>query len=178
MDYLKLIAGWKGYAAAGGVCLVVGTFAGHKVEAWRQDARYSALVASNAKVMQDYSDRASKAESAQREEGERRQDEKDKIQNEAKDRIATAQADAGRAANERDRLRGQLATFTASHRSPGADPATGTGGQGEPGEDAIGVLAGMLDRHTAELVEVGRYADELRGAGITCERQYDSLTNR
>jgi hypothetical protein len=142
---------------------------------WRWEAKYSTMVTTHAKVMQDYSDRASKAETAQREEGERRQDEKDKIQNEAKERIATAQADAARAASERDRMRSQLAAFTASHRGAGQNPATGTGGQGEPGEDAISVLAGLLDRHTAELVEVGRYADELRSAGLTCERQYDSL---
>jgi chromosome condensin MukBEF ATPase and DNA-binding subunit MukB len=171
---LSNLLGWKGYAAAGGVCLVLGTFAGHKVEAWRQDARYNALVASNAKVMQDYSDRASKAETAQREEVERRQDEKDKIQNEAKDRIATAQADAARAASERDRLRSQLAVFTARHRGAGQDTAAGTGSP--PAGDALDLLANLFSESDDTAGILAAALDGSRDAGLTCERQYDSLT--
>jgi hypothetical protein len=173
MDFVKALFGWKGLAAACGVCLLVGTFAGHKVEAWRQDVKYSALVASNAKVMQDYSDRAYHAETAQREEGERRQDEKDTIQNEARDRIAVVQADAVRAVGERDRLRGQLATFTASHRSAGADPAVGAGGP--PAADALDLLAIMFGESDDTSGILADALDQSRVAGLTCERQYDSL---
>ncbi|GGX11050.1 hypothetical protein GCM10007242_16350 [Pigmentiphaga litoralis] len=173
MDLVKALFGWKGLAAACGVCLLAGTFAGHKVEAWRQGVKYSALVATNAKGMQDYSDRAYRAETAQREEGERRQDEKDTIQNEARDRIAVIQADAVRAAGERDRLRGQLAAFTASHRSAGADPAAGAGGP--PAADSLDLLAIMFSESDDTAGILASALDRSRDAGLTCERQYESL---
>jgi hypothetical protein len=173
MDFVKALFGWKGLAAAGGVCLLVGTFAGHKVEAWRQGARYSALVASNAKVMQDYSDRAYNAEKGEREKGERWQDEKDKLQNEARDRIAVVQADAVGAAGERDRMRGQLAAFTARYRGTGQDPVPGT--RSSAAGDALDLLTELFSQSDDASGVLAEALDRSRAAGLACERQYDSL---
>ena len=62
------------------------------------------------------------------------------------------------------------ATRAATHSSSSAP------GQGDSGPDPLDLLTGMLARHSDELVEVGRYADELHARGLTCERGWDALT--
>lgn len=49
-------------------------------------------------------------------------------------------------------------------------------GQGEPGADPIGVFAELLIRADQRAEAVAGYADRLRIAGESCERQYDRLT--
>lgn len=71
-----------------------------------------------------------------------------------------------------DRLRQQLA---AAKRAGSSQPAaTAVTGAGERDSAALDLLTGLLSGHTAELVEVGAYADQLRGAGARCEQVYDS----
>lgn len=169
------MVGWKGYAAAGGVAAVLAGIAVYQVTTWRADARYANVVASNAVVMQAYADRATAAESAQRAEETRRQDDKDRIENETRLEIAGAQAAAAAAGTERDRLRKQLAVYTAGQRRPGANPATGAVGPSEPGSDAIGLLADLFTRADDTAGDMAQYADSLRIAGAACERSYNSL---
>lgn len=57
-------------------------------------------------------------------------------------------------------------------------PSATAASPAKPREDPLDLLAGLLHRHSVELVEVGEYADRIRIAGIACERAYDSLTVR
>lgn len=149
--------------------------AAHKITAWQKDAKYSDMVATHATIMQAYADRATAAESAQRVEETRRQDDKERIENETRLEIAGAQAAAAAAGNERDRLRNQLAAYTAGQRRPGANPAAGAVGPSEPGYDPIGLLADLFTRADDTAGDLAQYADSLRIAGAACERSYNSL---
>lgn len=53
--------------------------------------------------------------------------------------------------------------------------ATGAG-SGEPGSDPLGVFADLLIRADQRAEAVAGYADRLRIAGESCERQYDSVS--
>lgn len=88
--------------------------------------------------------------------------------------IDNARRDAVDAARAADSLRSTLARYRAATR-PATNPGVAGAGPGKPDSTALDLLTGMLARHTAELVDVGKYADALRAAGITCERYGDSL---
>jgi hypothetical protein len=171
---MSILSGWKVYAA--GALVLASAYAGHQVTAWQKDAKYNAMVATHAQVMQDYSDRASKAETAQREEETRRDTERQRIENETRIQIEKSRAAAVAAGLERDRLRAALSTYTASRRSASPNPSIDASGQTLAGDDPLDMLSGMLTRHTGELAEVGRYADEIRDKAIGIEGKYDSLT--
>jgi hypothetical protein len=96
--------------------------------------------------------------------------------NEAENARLVAESNAAAAADAGQRMRGQLAALTARLRSATSGPAAPAAGPGVEGSDALDLLAGMLTRHSQELVDVGKYADRLRIAGQTCERSYDALT--
>lgn len=81
-------------------------------------------------------------------------------------------ADAERAAAG---LRLALNRLSATAKpAPDTSPAGTSPSQQD--SSALDLLTGMLTRHTAELVEVGNYADQLAAAGGTCERSADALT--
>lgn len=178
MAILNALLGWKGYAAVGGAAAIAAALAAYQVTAWQKDAKYSNMVATHAGVMQAYADRATKAESDEREKEQEWRDARDQIQNDTREQIEKATVALAAVTGERQRLRDQLRRLAPGGGavSPGAKPAAGS--QSEPGQDAIGVFAGLLDRHTSELEAVGGYADQLRIAGLACERAYDSLIQK
>jgi len=93
-------------------------------------------------------------------------------------RIDAAQLDAVAAHAAADRLREQLARYRSGAAARSAAPAgAAAAGQGQPGADPLDLLSGLLTGHTAELAAVGGYADQLRAAGLTCERIDDSLSS-
>ncbi len=174
MGVLAKLAGWKGYAAAGALAAVLSVSATLTVDSWRYGARISDLVASNARVMQSYSDRAYAAEQAQRTEETRREAEKEALTNEARTQLAAAQAAATRAAVQRDSLRQQLAAYVASSRSASQDPAAV--GRSPDARDPLDLLSELFSRADDRAGELAAYADVLRVAGDACNRQYESLT--
>lgn len=113
---------------------------------------------------------------AARTEEQRRTAAVQKEANEADRLRLVAESNAAAAADVGQRLRGQLAALTARLRSATNNSPAPVAGPGVEGSDALDLLAGMLSRHSQELVEVGSYADRLRVAGQTCERAYDALT--
>lgn len=91
------------------------------------------------------------------------------------EKIADLRADADAAAAAGDSMRAALARYRAAARATeGAIAAQRS--QGELDPSPIDLFAGMLERHTRELEVVGKYADELRVRGETCERSADALT--
>jgi hypothetical protein len=82
-------------------------------------------------------------------------------------------ADSARAAN--DRLQNRVTEIVTRARETCGDTGTAGCGASVEGGDALSLLERMLQWHTAELVEVGQYADELRNAGATCEVIYDGV---
>lgn len=101
-----------------------------------------------------------------------------RIDKETKDgqtRLDTARTDAAAARAAADSLRAALARHRTAARAAEDSGAAGAGSS-EPGADSLDLLAGLLARHTGELVEVGAFADDLHARGLTCERASDALS--
>lgn len=98
----------------------------------------------------------------------RRQSIADKEASDAQERIAKLETDLAGARAGADRLRAAVSSAI-------KNPKPSTGGAGQSGADTLDVLAGVLSRHSDELVSVGEYADRLRIAGLACERLYTGL---
>ena len=75
-----------------------------------------------------------------------------------------------------DSLRAQLDAYRRAAPRAAEDPGAAGAGPSEPGADPLDLLAGLLARHSGELVEVGAFADELHARGLTCERASDALS--
>lgn len=101
----------------------------------------------------------------------------DKEARDGREKIAVLRADADSARAAGDSLRAALsrrvAAAKATERAIAAQRSTG-----ELDPSPLDLCAGMLDRHTRELEVVGKYADELRARGSTCERSADALMRR
>lgn len=175
MGFMRSLVGWKAYAAVGGVAAIAAAVVTWQVTSWQKDARYDRLVASNAVAMQAYADLATAAESRERNEETRRQEEKDRIEDETRKQIAAADDAARRAGAERDRLRAALASYTARQRGTSTDPGAVGVRPGVDGSDAIGLLAELFGRADDTAGDMAKYADALRAAGSACERQFNSL---
>ncbi|EAW8182536.1 DUF2514 family protein [Salmonella enterica] len=99
-----------------------------------------------------------------------RDQEKTKIEREAQSRIDVARVDAEHANAAADGLRAELdKTKRLAEHYTGAFP-TGT-----PASKVIGVLADMLEESNRSYIAAAEEAERYRSAGLTCERQYDSL---
>ena len=138
---------------------------------WRLDLSRQAIGYDRATAEQAVRDKA--ADVAERAKETKWQAKIDEVSNEAQQQIDSLQinlADAGRAA---DRLR-SAAKIAASRAR--ANPGATAASAGQSCPDTADLLSTLLDRHSAELVEVGGHADRLRIAGLACERAYDGLT--
>lgn len=134
-----------------------------------------AVHAHYAAVLADISDKTAAAQTAFRATETEWQKRIEGVTRDGQERIDTARLDADGARAESGRLRKALDRYrTAARTAPHSGIATA--GQGDQGGDALDLLTGMLARHSDELVEVGRYADELHARGLSCERAYDTLT--
>lgn len=115
-------------------------------------------------------DASNKIAEAQKVEREFRDSEKDKLEKDAKEKVDVAQRDADLAIDAANRLQHELASVRDlvgqySH----VDTA------GKTTSQAVSVLGDLLQRHIDRNRELAKFADEAYTAGLTCERQYDSL---
>ncbi|EAS2156593.1 DUF2514 family protein [Salmonella enterica] len=99
-----------------------------------------------------------------------RDKEKAQIEREAQSRIDVARVDAEHANTAADGLRSEL-----DKTKRLAEHYTGSFPTGTPASKVIGVLADMLEESNRAYVATAEEAERYRSAGLTCERQYDSL---
>lgn len=106
-------------------------------------------------------------------ESQRREEEKKAYEQDAQKRISQANADAATAADSAGRLQQQIATIRKQLRDHsdaiGISSATGT---------TSDMLTLVLSKSVQRNVELARYADTAREAGLTCQNQYNSLRNK
>lgn len=65
-----------------------------------------------------------------------------------------------------------LDSASADYKSSTTKP----GGPSKQDQATFDLFVKLLGGHTKELVQVGKYAEELKAAGLLCERSYDPLT--
>lgn len=118
----------------------------------------------------EYAEARAAAERQARSEETRRAAAVEGIRRDAKDQIEQAQADAAAADATADSLRQQLAERT-RRATQGAGACPG----GSPTTATLLLYSELLDRADARAGELAAEADRRRVAGLTCERQYDSL---
>lgn len=99
-----------------------------------------------------------------------RDKEKAQIEREAQSRIDVARVDAEHANTAADGLRAEL-----DKTKRLAEHYTGSFPTGTPASKVIGVLADMLEESNRSYIAAAEEAERYRSAGLTCERQYDSL---
>lgn len=99
-----------------------------------------------------------------------RDKEKAQIEREAQSRIDVARVDAEHANTASNGLRAEL-----DKTKRLAEHYTGSFPTGTPASKVIGVLADMLEESNRSYIAAAEEAERYRVAGLTCERQYDSL---
>ena len=109
---------------------------------------------------------------ADKREEQRRDAEKQKIQADAQQRIDVARRDAIDAAVKSGKLQQQLANI----RKQLVDYSR-TESIGNPTSNTGILLADVLEKSIERNQQLAEYADMAREAGLTCERQYESLIN-
>ena len=77
-----------------------------------------------------------------------------------------------------DELRSAAASVPGKRPAPGTDTAIARCSPADAGREAGSVPAGLLDRHTGELVAVGGYAEEVMDAGARCEQAYNAARKK
>ena len=109
-----------------------------------------------------------------RDEEQRRTAAQTEIANVAKEDADRARADARAAGDAADRLRQRVDQLLAAARST-KDSGVAGGGQDKPSGDPLDVLVDVLGRSDKTSGILADYADQLKVAGLACERSYDSL---
>lgn len=124
------------------------------------------------KEFADYRATAEKAaadfERAQRTQEQNWRTRVDGVIQDGQQQIASARADAGRAADAERRMRKQLDAFRAAVRAASAEAVAASGSP--PAEAAFDLLANLLGGSGSALIELGRFADAAHAAGGICER--------
>lgn len=160
-------------------CLLIGLAAIAALQSWRlasEQRAHADTRTTHAEQRTDWEREARRATETARAEERRRTAEVQKAADEADQSRLVAEGHADDARAVAERLRGQLAALAARLRGATQHAPPAVAGPGVRGADALDLLTGMLARHSAELVEVGEFADRLRIAGLTCERIADSVT--
>ena len=120
-----------------------------------------------------YAKAVAEQKAAEEQEEQRRNAELQKIQADAQQRIDAARNDAVNAAAKSGRLQQQLANI----RKQLVGYST-TESIGNPAADTGVLLAQLLSESVERNRQLADYADRAREAGLTCQKQYESLTRR
>lgn len=115
-----------------------------------------------------------KAVDEARAEEQRRTQQISEIANETTQQAIAARADARAAGAAADRLRARVDQLVAASRAADDSAAAGAS-PGQSGGDPLDVLVDVLRRTDGAAGEVGEYADNLKAAGLACERSYGAL---
>lgn len=110
---------------------------------------------------------------ADEQEEQRRNAELQKIQADAQQRLDTARNDAIAAESSAKRLRGELDRIRQL-----ASQYAGTQSSGKTTREVVVMLTQLLDESNDAYRRTAEEADKYYNAGLTCERQYDSLRNK
>ena len=110
---------------------------------------------------------------ADKKEEQRRNAELQKIQADAQQRIDAARNDAINAAAKSGRLQQQLANIRKQLVGYSAAESIGN-----PAADTGILLSQLLSESVERNRQLADYADRAREAGLTCQKQYESLTRR
>ncbi|HIC6655257.1 TPA: DUF2514 family protein [Salmonella enterica subsp. enterica serovar Cerro] len=134
----------------------------------------TAVVAWNVHGSRQYDAGYAKAQADQKQADDKarsqREKEKAQIEREAQSRIDVARVDAEHANTAADGLRAEL-----DKTKRLAEHYTGSFPTGTPASKVIGVLADMLEESNRSYIAAAEEAERYRDAGLTCERQYESL---
>ncbi|EMR6446116.1 DUF2514 family protein [Citrobacter freundii] len=134
----------------------------------------TAVVAWNVHGSSQYDAGYAKAQADQKQADDKARSQRDKekaqIEREAQSRIDVARVDAEHANAAADGLRAEL-----DKTKRLAEHYTGSFPTGTPASKVIGVLADMLEESNRSYIAAAEEAERYRSAGLTCERQYDSL---
>lgn len=140
-----------------------------------QHARIASLKASHAKTMLDIAEKTAAANTAVTAYIQQVQQDAAKVRQQTYERNQQIQAEFAD-------LNNSLATYSEwvrrlSTNQPAkpsnSSSATRPSRPSEQDQATLDLFAQLLDRHTKELAEVGKYAEELKSAGLGCERKYD-----
>ncbi|QDH59500.1 DUF2514 family protein [Pandoraea pnomenusa] len=93
----------------------------------------------------------------------------------AKKTADTANAAARASDAAYDRMRNQLAEYTATARR---SSATGGSAPTDGGTDPLDLLAGLFSRADQAAGDLAKFADAAHIAGLACEQSYDALTQK
>ena len=140
---------------------------------WRLDVSRQAIGYDRATAEQAVRDKAADAQA--RETETKWQTKFDEVSNDAQTQIDSLQIDLADAGRTADRL---LSAAKVAASRARANPGATAASAGQSCPDTADLLSTLLDRHSAELVEVGGHADRLKIAGLACERAYDSIANQ
>ena len=155
----------------GAVVAAVAFGSGWAVNGWRMDANLARQESAHAIVLEQMAQATVASIEAARKEEARRTAAVEEQRDLAQKIAAAARADANtRAASER-RLRQRINTLLAG--AVGSNPALADGGPAA--EAPIDMLAHVLGRALEAAGRLAEYADQARGAGLTCERSYDTV---
>ncbi|ECM2260653.1 DUF2514 family protein [Salmonella enterica subsp. enterica serovar Newport] len=134
----------------------------------------TAVVAWNVHGSHQYDAGYAKAQADQKQADDKARSQRDKekaqIEREAQSRIDVARVDAEHANTAANGLRAEL-----DKTKRLAEHYTGSFPTGTPASKVIGVLADMLEESNRSYFAAAEEAERYRVAGLTCERQYDSL---
>lgn len=167
---------WLALAVLGAALLAFGALQGARWQGNVDGVQIARLQADRAQERAAAALIAQHTEARYRAEEARRQKEAQDVVKEARTRAARAADDARRADHAAGELRDQLAAFVARARAAAGNPAAGGGSP--PAADATGVLADMLAGVESAGRAMAAEADRRGSAGLACERQYDSLTEK
>lgn len=156
-----LKANWKAIAAIIGVALLALVIYGKWVNYGKERYNSGYLAAVEAQKIKD------------KEASEQHEQDKKNIEQDAKNRIAAARADASAAAVKSGRLQQQLTTI----RKQLVDYSR-TESIGNPASNTGVLLADVLSKSVERNRQLAEYADRAREAGLACEAQYNSLRNK
>lgn len=163
------------WRVVGAGLLALGVFAaGWVTNGWRLGQQIEAMQAERTSAALSAAVDQVKAVDRARAEEQRRTAAQTEIANVAKQDADTARADARAAGDAADRLRQRVDQLLAAARAA-KDPGTAGGSQSQPSGDPLDVLVDVLGRSDRAAGILAAYADQLKVAGLACERSYDAL---